>query len=415
MGNWRTAKLTEMADYINGFAFKPSDFTEEGVPIIRIEQLKNPNGNFDYFDGKIPERNWIDNEDLIFSWSASLFLKIWQHGFSYLNQHLFKVLPKEGVDKYFLKYLLESSIESLVKMSHGSTIQHITRKELQKFEVKLPFDLSEQTTIATILTNIDQAIGKTEQLIAKYERIKTGLMQDLLTRGIDEQGNIRSEETHEFKDSELGRIPVEWEVVTLKEACEKIQDGTHFSPETSDDGEYMYITSKNIRFGELDLTKVEYVKEEAHKEIYRRCSVEYGDLLLTKDGANTGNLSLNSIKEQISLLSSVAFLRSRKDYVRNDFLFQFLSSEKAQKIFKDQMSGNAITRITLEKINATQIVVPTIEEQLRIATFLATFDDSYFAEKKTLEKYRHLKISLMQDLLTGKVRVDALINENSTS
>ena len=74
---------------------------------------------------------------------------------------------------------------------------------------------TEQSKIAEILSTVDQAIDQTEALIAKQQRIKTGLMQDLLTRGIDENGNLRSEETHEFKDSPLGRIPVEWEVKTI--------------------------------------------------------------------------------------------------------------------------------------------------------------------------------------------------------
>ena len=91
-------------------------------------------------------------------------------------------------------------------------MQHITRKELDRFSAPFPTSLAEQTKIAEILSTVDRAIEQTEALIAKQQRIKTGLMQDLLTRGIDEHGNLRSEQTHQFKDSPLGRIPVEWEV-----------------------------------------------------------------------------------------------------------------------------------------------------------------------------------------------------------
>lgn len=310
----------------------------------------------------------------------------------------------------FLAYVLGS-----VAKNHVSYVGNpkLMNNIVAKIEIKIPNSFQEQTTIATILTTIDQAIEKTAQLIAKYERIKTGLMQDLLTRGIDENGNIRSEETHEFKDSELGRIPVDWEVREMKEVCDKIQDGTHFSPKTSSIGDFLYITSKNIRMGELDLKNVEYLTKEAHEEIYRRCSVIFGDVLLTKDGANTGNISLNTIKEPISLLSSVAFLRGKKNIMRNDFLFQVLSSEKAQKALRDQMSGNAITRITLQKINATQVIVPKVEEQNRIVSFLQSYDNIWFKEKENLSKYGLLKTALMQDLLSGKVRVDAILDIKS--
>jgi type I restriction enzyme, S subunit len=315
----------------------------------------------------------------------------------------------KAVDNGFLSHTIFFENINNGFTSQGTTFTSINYSELSKLVIYLPENKQEQCTIATILTTIDQAIEKTEQLIAKYERIKTGLMQDLLTRGIDEQGNIRNEETHEFKDSPLGRIPNEWKVVTLKFACERIQDGTHFSPEISEVGDFKYITSKNIRMGELDISNVEYINRAAHESIYRRCSVEYGDVLLTKDGANTGNVCLNTIKEPISLLSSVTFLRGKNGYMKNDFLFQVLASEKLQKTFKDQMSGNAITRTTLTKINATLIAVPNVEEQERIVSVLGKFDSNLSKEKVNLIKYQYMKTALMQDLLTGKVRVDVLI------
>src|SRR4051812_3881495 len=95
---WTPKTLTELATYINGYAFDPEDWGEDGLPIIRIEQLKNPEAPKDYFIGKLPAKNIIDDGDLIFSWSASLFLRVWQFGRAALNQHLFKVVPKHGVD-----------------------------------------------------------------------------------------------------------------------------------------------------------------------------------------------------------------------------------------------------------------------------------------------------------------------------
>ena len=88
--DWKSMKLTDLAEYINGYAFKPEDWGEHGLPIIRIEQLKNPDSISDYYSGRLPEHVIIDNGDLIFSWSASLFLSIWEDGKAALNQHLFK-------------------------------------------------------------------------------------------------------------------------------------------------------------------------------------------------------------------------------------------------------------------------------------------------------------------------------------
>jgi type I restriction enzyme S subunit len=101
VSGWAPRRLTELAEYINGYAFKPEDWGKDGLPIIRIEQLKNPLASTDFFAGKIPEKLVIQNGDLLFSWSASLFLKIWQHGTAALNQHLFKVVDSARVNGCF--------------------------------------------------------------------------------------------------------------------------------------------------------------------------------------------------------------------------------------------------------------------------------------------------------------------------
>ena len=110
-----------------------------------------------------------------------------------------------------------------------------------------------------------------------------------------------------YKQTEVGVIPEDWEVKTLDETCTKIQDGTHFSP-SSGGNDYLYITSKNIGEGVLDVSNAERIDAAQHKKIYRRCDVKKGDILLTKDGVNTGNAALNYLDEEFSLLSSVAFL-----------------------------------------------------------------------------------------------------------
>jgi type I restriction enzyme S subunit len=235
-------------------------------------------------------------------------------------------------------------------------------------------------------------------------------MQDLLTRGIDEAGNVRSEETHAFKDSALGRIPVEWEVERLGKICERIQDGTHFSPQPTRLGEFLYLTSKNIRMGRLNLKNVLYITKKEHDAIYKRCSVEEGDVLLTKDGANTGNVALNTLKVPFSLLSSVAFLRGKEDVLNNRYLNFCLVSPDMQSRLKGQMSGNAIPRITLTKINSTSIRLPLHPEQEIIETRFAAFEKEYKLELANLSKLNHLKTALMQDLLTGNKRVDDLLD-----
>lgn len=172
--------LADMAEYINGYAFSPYQLEKSGIPVVRIEQINNPMGHFDFSNASVPRKNHINTGDLIFSWSGTLKIIEWRFGFAYLNQHLFKVVPFIDVDKYFLLHLIDHNIEELTKMSHGSTMKHIQRGELEKFQVSVP-DLNTQIEQANFInlaeSDIEQHIAMLEKLIHQ----KHGLMHDLLT------------------------------------------------------------------------------------------------------------------------------------------------------------------------------------------------------------------------------------------
>jgi type I restriction enzyme M protein len=162
----------------------------------------------------------------------------------------------------------------------------------------------------------------------------------------------------------------DWTVMKLGEACEKIMDGTHFSPKNQAEGKYRYITAKNIKEMRLSLDDVTFISEEAHKEIYRRCPVRKGDVLYIKDGATTGIAALNSLEEEFSLLSSVAVLRGKKDVLDDRFLAYYLNSPQGKSYMLGMVSGVAITRLTLTKLNDADIPLPPLAEQRRIVAEL---------------------------------------------
>jgi len=352
----------------------------------------------------------VSDGDSIVLWDGSNAGEFFRGRKGILASTMSRIQHGETFDKKYFFYAVKNWESYLKGQTSGSGIPHVDKDVLGKIEI-FEFDKYEQTKIAEILSTVDRAIEQTEALIAKQQRIKTGLMQDLLTRGIDEHGNLRSEQTHKFKDSPLGRIPMEWEVLKWSEVSSKIQDGTHFSPRTDESAEFKYVTSRNIKFGYLDLSDVEYINRRQHDEIYKRCDVLPGDVLLTKDGANTGNAAINLLKEPFSLLSSVAFIRPKKGKLTSMFLLQAILSENGQRLIKDSMSGLAITRVTLEIINNFLIKIPPIQEQNNIGEFLAVEDRRINMEAKKLAKFHSLKTALMQDLLTGRKRVTALQND----
>ncbi|MEI2781373.1 MAG: restriction endonuclease subunit S [Candidatus Competibacter sp.] len=214
-----------------------------------------------------------------------------------------------------------------------------------------------------------------------------------------------------YKQTEVGVIPEDWGVVSALDACSKIQDGTHFSPQIGG-SDYLYITSKNIRFGFLDISTAYRIDKAQHQVIYQRCDVKKGDLLLTKDGANTGNAALNKIDEEFSLLSSVAFLRFHQSkHCATYFLQQILTSQGQHQI-QEAMAGNAITRLTLEKIKKLRFPIPpTLTEQQAIAEALSDADAFIESLEQLLAKKRHIKQGAMQELLTGKKRLPGFFGE----
>lgn len=138
VSGWKCRSLLSLAEYHNGAAFNPSDWGKDGLPIIRIEQINDPSAPTDFYSGSLIPQNLVTMGDLIFSWSATLKAIIWRGGDGALNQHLFKVVPRSGTNKIFLKYVLENNMDRISSGSQGSTMRHITRGELERYHVEVP-------------------------------------------------------------------------------------------------------------------------------------------------------------------------------------------------------------------------------------------------------------------------------------
>ena len=188
-----------------------------------------------------------------------------------------------NVDQIYLEHFLKQEESNFRNASQGSTFEAINTSELNKWSIEYPLSKTEQVKIAEILSTVDKAIEQTEALVAKQQRIKTGLMQDLLTRGIDEHGNLRSEKTHKFKDSLLGRIPVEWEIVNLGNLS-FISSGvtlgkSYIGPSTV---ELPYLRVANVQDGYLDLTDVKTIR--IPRATIDKYLLEVGDVLMNEGG-----------------------------------------------------------------------------------------------------------------------------------
>lgn len=170
--------------------------------------------------------------------------------------------------------------------------------------------------------------------------------------------------------------PMNWNKRTLKEVCTKLNDGTHFSPESFSMGDYKYITAKNIKASGFDFSNITYVPEAVHRPIFERCNPEQGDVLYIKDGATTGIAIVNTLKEEFTLLSSVALLKQNRNVINGYFLAALLNNADMYSDIRNNMGGAAITRLTIAKLNAVKVIVPPLDLQNRFAAFVEQVDKS---------------------------------------
>jgi len=315
---------------------------------------------------------------------------------------------KEKDENVVLKFVYES-MQLLRYENVGGDHKRRWISEFQHFSILLP-PLPEQRKIVEILETVDNAIEKTDKIIEKYKRIKQGLMQELLTKGIDENGQTRSEKTHRFKDSPLGRIPEEWEVVELsnKKATITITDGSHYSPQPVEDSECYIVNIENMTNGRIELNTCKKISKEDYKNLVANgCKPESNDVLFTKDGT-IGISLVFGLNENIVLLSSIAILRPSTN-LDSHFLKYYLESNHIKKQLGILTGGSALKRVVLRDIKNFKIPLPSLPEQQCIASILFQIDKVIENEQKYKEKLEKIKQGLMGDLLTGKVRVTTLI------
>lgn len=302
----------------------------------------------------------------------------------------YPVFRAVGLDRHFLLAKLNHSPDFkafALSQKAGGTRTRLYFSKLRTWELLLP-SLAEQQKIAACLTSLDECTAAEGRKLEALRAHKKGLMQQLFPREGESRPRLRFVE---FCDRPA------WEEKALKEVCDRIMDGTHFSPK-SKEGPRPYLTSKNIREGRLDVSTASFISEEEHREIFARCPVQKFDVLLTKDGANTGNCAMNTLDYEFSLLSSVAVLRGDPAQLTQEFLYHSIASERTQNVIQGAMSGQAITRITLETLGRFSIPVPKVEEQQRIAACLSSLDALISAQSRKLGGLRAHKKGLMQQL-----------------
>ena len=401
---WGVVRLNELLSLEYGAGLSERERTGDGFPVY------GSNGVVDFH-----KECFVNGEGIVIGRKGTIGSVTLAKGSFWPIDTTYYVRLKQISNLHWLYYLL--LILELNKLDSSTGIPGLNRNDVYVIEVPLP-PLPEQHQIAEILSTVDRAIEQTEAIIAKQQRIKTGLMQDLLTRGIDEHGNIRSEETHEFKDSPLGRIPVEWAVNELGQTVVSAVDGPFGSNLKSnhyvDEPGVRVIRLGNIGNGKfLDQDKAWI--SNSHGNFLSRHSVQPLDILIGSLGDERhpfgrACLYTDNIHEAV-VKADVFRVRCKSDKFVHSFAVHLFNFPRWRQGLFALAQGVTRNRVNLTNMLLLQLPVPPISEQKAIVRIIKSTDASLDELQRQLVKLRALKTALMQDLLTGKKRVTGLLND----
>lgn len=324
-----------------------------------------------------------------------------------VNQDLKVLIPHDDVDSQFIFCMLNQLGPTILSrvVKAGTTVESVDIPVFLSLSIPTP-PPPEQRKIARILTTVDNLIEKTEALIAKYQAIKQGMMHDLFTRGVDEHGHLRPpyEEAPElYKQSELGWIPKEWDFGTLGSVCRWMSGGT---PSKSNpafwSGSVPWFSPKDMKSFEL-IDSEDHISEEASQCGTRL--IDTGTVLIVIRGMILAHSFPVGITTRTATFNQDVKALTCDGPVIGRFLAYWLTAHAQEMVNLATESTHGTKRFDMDDLYSVALGVPNKDEQSRTVELLDTLGNNHKAEQARLGNLLQIKTGLMQDLLTGKVRV----------
>lgn len=373
-------RLGEVATYINGFAFAPEDWSENGLPIIRIQDLTGNSYQMNRYAGEYNPKYEVNRGDVLISWSASLGVYVWQGERALLNQHIFKVVfDKCEVDKSFYVHQVADILEKAASQAHGATMKHLTKPVFDALPFYLP-DLPTQRRIADTLDKVSEGIGLCRKMLGELDLMVKAKFGEMFG---DPTGNS-------FNLS----------VKPMTEVCEIIDGdrGKNYpnADEFSDEGYCLFLNAKNVTASGFNFDNCMYITKEKD-DILRKGKLSRGDVVLTTRGT-IGNLAFYTSDipyEHMRINSGMVILRMNRKIINEVFFieqFKMLLDDIKQK----NASGSAQPQLPISAMREINILLPDIEQQKIFSEFVAKSNKSRLTLQQVLSKIELEQKVLMQ-------------------
>jgi type I restriction enzyme S subunit len=376
-------RLGDAATYINGYAFKPEDRGEIGLPIIRIQDLTGNAYDLGFYDGEYPKKIEINNGDVLISWSASLGVYIWNNGKALLNQHIFKVVfDKVEIDKHYFVYAVRNSLKDMEKKSHGATMKHIVKKDFDDTIIPFP-PICDQKEISDMFMRLDGIMNARRQELKKIDEL------------------VKARFIEMFGDPQINSC--NWEVVNISDVIDGRVSNGFFSKRDDycDDGNVSVLGVANIvnrMYSKID----ELPKTNADSKDIEKFEVKYGDMLfcrssLVAEGIGKASIVPEGVQKKILFECHVI----RVPLNLEKCVPEYMQTLSTMDYFRNQVISQAktatMTTIGQDGILKTNIILPPIEKQRQFYKFVKQVDKSKATVQKALDETQLLFDSLMQE------------------
>lgn len=363
--------LGTVADYINGRAFKPAEWENTGLPIIRIQNLTDPDAKFNYSSAAHDEKYHIHSGDLLFAWSASLGAHIWKNGDAWLNQHIFHVIPHEDITRDYLYYFLLRVVSELYSKSHGTGMVHITKEPFMATPIPVP-PLPEQERIVSrieeLFSQLDdgvETLKKTKAQLAVYRQAvlkeafegkltedwrkehSNGLLDIMDAISKEKERKHITKDFHLEGDITLPELPSSWKWVFIGDISSGTEYGT--SQKSQKEGKVPVIRMGNMQNGIIDWTDLAFSSDDEEIKKYKLFK---GDVLFNRTNSPelVGKTSIYR-GEREALFAGYLIRINQFDCINPEYLTYYMNSFTA-KNYGNKVKTDGVNQ---SNINGTKL------------------------------------------------------------
>lgn len=376
------AKLGDIATYINGYAFKPQDWSDEGIPIIRIQDLTGNSYQANRYNGEYVSKYEVNDGDVLISWSASLGVYIWHGEKAVLNQHIFKVVfDKERISKDFFVHQVGLILENAASDAHGATMKHLTKPVFDALPFYLP-PYEKQCEIAEVLDKVTSLISLRKQQLAKLDELVKARFVEMFGDPINN--------------------PMKWIISKIEDITAQEKNALKAGPFGSALKKEFYVRSGYKIYGQEQVICGDasfgdyYIDEEKYKEL-KNCAVQAGDILISLVGTYGKTLIMPDNYEAGIINPRLMKITLNKNKVTPIYFKYYFESNALKASMDANTHGGTMGILNLGIIRQMKIQVPPLSLQNQFAAFVERVDQQKQTVQQSLERLELMKKALMQE------------------